>query len=284
MLDIITVIPGKKRSSSACYSGVMLYIPTTVINITTRSFESMYYLYVKTHNKTGLKYLGKTTRDPDTYRGSGIRWINHINLHGYDVTTEILLVTTDKHLLREKGEYYSTLWNVVGDYNWANLIPESGDGGDTSEFINYKETDQSFRKDIDYLVHLSDSCRQAWKNKFLDETFDEAAYKKMCSERTTRMWESRGISDEERLQRSRDAKENYIKDPSLKNRLSTAAKQAWEKKPRYYEVTHPNGSKEKIKFLRRWCKENNINYHLLYNTIRRNKPSHDGWFVREVDV
>ena len=33
------------------------------------------YLYVKQHNKTGLKYFGKTTKkDPLKYKGSGLYW------------------------------------------------------------------------------------------------------------------------------------------------------------------------------------------------------------------
>ena len=43
------------------------------------------YLYVKTHRKTGLKYLGKTKKDPFVYQGSGVHWKNHLNKHGYDV-------------------------------------------------------------------------------------------------------------------------------------------------------------------------------------------------------
>jgi len=48
------------------------------------------YLYLKTHNKTGLKYLGKTIQNPYKYQGSGEYWIPHIKKHGYDVTTKIL--------------------------------------------------------------------------------------------------------------------------------------------------------------------------------------------------
>jgi len=90
----------------------------------------MIYLYLKTHNKTGLKYLGKTiSKDPYNYTGSGKLWKRHINKHGYDVKTEILLVTEDKIELKEAGIYYSTLWNIVKSKEFANLIPESGDGG-----------------------------------------------------------------------------------------------------------------------------------------------------------
>jgi hypothetical protein len=47
-------------------------------------------LYLKTHNQTGLQYLGKTTQDPFTYKGSGSYWRKHIAKHGNDVTTTIL--------------------------------------------------------------------------------------------------------------------------------------------------------------------------------------------------
>jgi len=60
------------------------------------------YLYVKTHNQTGLKYLDKTiSSDPHLYQGSGTVWKRHIKKHGYDVTTEILLETTDLTKLKE---------------------------------------------------------------------------------------------------------------------------------------------------------------------------------------
>lgn len=88
------------------------------------------YLYVKTHNITGLKYLGKTNKDPMVYKGSGTRWKHHIKKHGYDVTTEILLETYDKEEIVAMGMYYSSLWNIVSDPTWANLKPEMGDGGD----------------------------------------------------------------------------------------------------------------------------------------------------------
>ena len=42
----------------------------------------IYTLYVKTHNKTGLKYLGRTTQDPYKYKGSGTYWRSHLKKHG----------------------------------------------------------------------------------------------------------------------------------------------------------------------------------------------------------
>lgn len=87
------------------------------------------YLYVKTHNKTGLKYLGKTTRsDPHAYRGSGVDWKSHLKEHGEDYTTEIICDCQTNQELNEWGRYYSELWNVAESPGWANRIPETGGG------------------------------------------------------------------------------------------------------------------------------------------------------------
>ena len=90
------------------------------------------YLYLKTHRVTGLKYLGKTTQDPYKYKGSGLRWTRHLAKHGNDVSTLILFESEDKQQIKNQGQYYSDLWNVVNDQSFANLRPESGDGGDMS--------------------------------------------------------------------------------------------------------------------------------------------------------
>jgi len=88
------------------------------------------YLYKKTHNITGLQYLGKTSRkNPHRYKGSGIIWSRHINKYGYDVTTEILKECQTNDEIKYWGQYYSILWNIVEDAAWANLKPEEGDGG-----------------------------------------------------------------------------------------------------------------------------------------------------------
>lgn len=93
---------------------------------------TIYYLYVKTHRITGLKYLGQTKNDPLKYKGSGLDWLKHIKQHGYHVDTEILLITNNKQERNSWGKYYSILWNVVSgqdDYGnkiWANRIPETG--------------------------------------------------------------------------------------------------------------------------------------------------------------
>ena len=95
---------------------------------------TIYYLYVKTHNITGLKYLGKTTKDPYKYLGSGIDWCKHLKQYGKNITTEIIKVCETHEEFSYWGRYYSKLWNIVcgqddfGNRIWANRIPETGGG------------------------------------------------------------------------------------------------------------------------------------------------------------
>ena len=98
----------------------------------------MYYLLLKTHNKTGLKYLCQTKRkDPVAYHGSGTRWLRHLRSHGFDFSTKILGKYLTKDKLVKAGQKYSEKWNVKKNRKFANLIDEKGDGGDTSKFIDY---------------------------------------------------------------------------------------------------------------------------------------------------
>ena len=92
---------------------------------------TIYYLYKKTHNKTGLQYLGYTTRDPYIYKGSGIKWGEHLSIHGAGVSTEILLESTNKEDIQKLGRHFSDLWDIVRSDKWANSMRETcgGPGG-----------------------------------------------------------------------------------------------------------------------------------------------------------
>ena len=90
------------------------------------------WLYLKQHNKTGLKYFGKTIRDPETYNGSGVYWTNHLTKHGIDVSTVWKQLFTCKEELTKFALEYSTKNKIVESNEYANLKPEDGlMGGDT---------------------------------------------------------------------------------------------------------------------------------------------------------
>lgn len=118
------------------------------INISMKNFYPT-YLYVKTHNITGLKYFGKTTSDPFKYRGSGKYWLDHLKIHGNDVSTEIVGLFEDKDECVATALNFSNLNNIVHAVNednkkiWANQIIENGiDGGATRYGPHSTETKQ----------------------------------------------------------------------------------------------------------------------------------------------
>ncbi|WXB47905.1 head-tail adaptor [Vibrio phage VB_VaC_TDDLMA] len=97
-------------------------------------------LYIATHNKTGLKYFGKSKRYltevslQENYHGSGTYWKRHLNKYGDDVTMELYGVFS---LNENNIDYvepialdFSTQNDIVTSEEWANQIPENGlDGG-----------------------------------------------------------------------------------------------------------------------------------------------------------
>lgn len=161
-------------------------VPASANSRNQEETSSMFYLYVKTHNKTGLKYLGKTNRvDYHLYPGSGVRWKRHLNKHGYDYTTTVLLETDDKEELKEIGLFFSKLFNIVKSKEWANFQDEKGDGV-SSEFAteeNHRRIDSGIHPFCDPLHNQrTNAKRQATKKKngthnFLGGEIQRNAYK-----------------------------------------------------------------------------------------------------------
>jgi len=89
------------------------------------------YLYIKQHKITGLKYFGKTTKNPLLYLGSGKHWKRHIKKHGEkNVETVWYQLFTNKDELLEYALNFSKENNIVDSKEWANLKEENGlDGG-----------------------------------------------------------------------------------------------------------------------------------------------------------
>lgn len=154
----------------------------------------MIYLYIKTHNVTGLKYLGKTIQDPYTYKGSGKRWLNHIRKHGNDVTTEIVGQFTTIEELKFVSIPLSEKLNIVDSKQWANLRPETGDGGDTSKYIDYsilnRGKGQSYeqRYGLEKAKELkqlrAEKISETRKGKTYEEIYGEEAGRKMREHRS----------------------------------------------------------------------------------------------------
>lgn len=98
-------------------------------------------IYVKISPR-GLFYLGKTNKNPFNYNGSGLIWKRHLKKYNYsknNIETFIIFESYDLNEIKIMGNYFSNLFNIVKDDKWANLRPENGDGGDTSNCPNYKK-------------------------------------------------------------------------------------------------------------------------------------------------
>ena len=84
------------------------------------------YLYHKQHKQTGLNYFGKTTKDPQHYRGSGKYWLSHLKKHGNDIETLQVWKFTDIDECSKFALEFSFKHNIVESNNWANLRFENG--------------------------------------------------------------------------------------------------------------------------------------------------------------
>lgn len=102
-------------------------------------------LYIKTHEVTGLKYFGKTTRLDciHSYKGSGIHWRRHLKVHGNGYTTELLGIWQDKDRLVKYATEFCLKNDVVKSEQWANMVLEEGLQGASNG-----ETNISKRKDV----------------------------------------------------------------------------------------------------------------------------------------
>jgi len=112
-------------------------------------------LYIATHNKTGLKYFGKTEKYftqeelQKYYHGSGAYWKNHLKKYGNDVTMEVYgIYNLDE--VEEIALKFSEENNIVKALNesgdrkgkkvWANGKPENGLDGNVKGNKHSKET------------------------------------------------------------------------------------------------------------------------------------------------
>jgi len=83
-------------------------------------------LYLMTHRKTGLKYLGFTVQDLDGYNGSGSYWKLHVAKHGKDIEKKVLLESDSEEEINHAALYLSEVYNVVDSDLFANLCIETG--------------------------------------------------------------------------------------------------------------------------------------------------------------
>eukprot|EP01083_Nonionella_stella_P112012 328983_1 len=89
-------------------------------------------VYVKTHNITGLKYMGKSTLPTypqvHKYHGSGPVWLDECRQHGFDYSTEIIGEFNDAIECYNFCIAYSKEHDIKKSDEWANKMWEDGLG------------------------------------------------------------------------------------------------------------------------------------------------------------
>lgn len=145
------------------------------------------YLYVKTHNVTGLKYFEKTNRNPHTYRGSGKYWLRHLRKHGNDVSTIIIGEYSDVIELMVVTNKFSVDNDIVASPLWANLIRENGLDGAPPGNIVTVETRQKISKSL--LGKLSP------KSHYILKESSVTRRERVKAAQQDRIWITNGIVD-----------------------------------------------------------------------------------------
>lgn len=130
------------------------------------------YLYVKTHSITGLKYFGKTTKNPLKYSGSGIHWKRHLRKHGKEHATEIIAEFDDPNECEVFALAFSHENNIVESCEWANLIPENGKDGMPVGHAGHIFTNDEKSK-------IAEAARRNW---------EDPAYRSLQSEKRRASW------------------------------------------------------------------------------------------------
>lgn len=104
------------------------------------------YLYVKQHKITGLKYFGKTIKDPYKYNGSGKYWLRHLKKHSHEhVLTLQVWIFDNQESCSEFAKNFSRQNNIVISTHWANLIEEDGINTPPS-LLGYKQSIEHIEK------------------------------------------------------------------------------------------------------------------------------------------
>jgi len=228
------------------------------------------YLYIKTSPK-GLKYLGKTIKDPFKYIGSGLVWLNHIKKHKIktkDIITEILFVGYNNDEIKEKGTYYSQLYNIVESEEWANLKIENGDGGwsgwhneDTKKKMSEARKGKIVSDDIK--KRMSDGQLGKKHSEDTKKKMSESK-KKMSDETKEKIRFSALNRSEEYKKKMSDIKKGTIitEDVKLKISQSNIGKKRSEGTKRKMSESKKNMSEEtkkkmSLKAKERWAKNKN---------------------------
>lgn len=235
---------------------------------------TIYYLMIKTHNITGLKYLCQTKKkDPFKYLGSGKDWMIHLNKYGTSIRTEILIASPNKQEINDTGRYYSELWNIVhgqddfGNKIWANKIPETGGGGGqaciSADAVRRRAITQTgTKKPLSHKMKCSN--RMLAEHANMDSIYNSVtlALKKSNS-----------------MKRCRGDKTSATKfnTPEYHAKIKESCKRGAAKCRLHYLIVSPKGTIYDVFGLSEFCREHNLNRGAMGAVTRGEIKHYKGW-------
>lgn len=218
------------------------------------------YLYIKQHNKTKLKYFGKTTYDPKSYPGSGIHWRRHLRKHGNDVSTIWSRLFSNPEELTEYALNFSKIHNIVESPDWANLINENGFDGAP--------------KGNKFSAITTDRMKAAWTPERRKEQSKRTSIQNRMREKVTCPHcgkEGTGIGSMNRfhfsncsLIKPRKLKKDEPRKKSSKNIVE-------------WTFLSPTNEKVVVSNLRQFCRDNILNIGSMSEVGNGNRKSHKKW-------
>ena len=100
-----------------------------------------YKLMLKQHFETGISYLCITKQKRwKEYTGSGVRWKSLLDKIPSPILTHLLFTIDSSEELSLVAAYYSGLFDVVNNPDFANLVPEYGYEGNEFNFEMWKSS------------------------------------------------------------------------------------------------------------------------------------------------
>jgi hypothetical protein len=248
---------------------------------------TIYYLMIKTHNITGLKYLCQTKKkNPHKYLGSGLDWIKHLKIHGTSIRTEIIFVTSNKQELSDIGRYYSNLWRIttsVDDYGnkiWANIIPETAGGQTEFSEISKQKLRDSW-SDPQVKIKRGNAIKKALgtpeaKEKMSSQQTilkNDSDYKEKNKKMTTSSWKN-PVVRKKRLDGLRLAT-STTEFRQLMSSVTTGSNNS-SFDHTLYNWVHDSGIRETLTRYD-FIKKYNLSKVLVCRLIKRKAISHRGW-------
>lgn len=169
------------------------------------------FLYIKRHIVTGILYFGKTTKNPDKYKGSGLLWRRILRKHGTNVETLWYCLFLDQESCTDFALKFSKINNIVESDQWANLVEENGiDGalvGHPSFITDYTEVSKK----------LSDNSIKMWSDPEFKEKMKQVHRERWTeSERQRNSEMMKEKWTEERKQKHSEKMKGHIGSRKLK--------------------------------------------------------------------